>query len=411
MAIDDALVMILAGGEGKRLYPLTKDRAKPAVPFGGRYRIIDFVLNNFINSGFFKIKVLTQYKSDSLNKHITRGWALSPFLNQYVDLAPAQMRTGNDWYKGTADAIYQNIFHITDEDPRYVCIFGGDHIYKMQVAQMLDFHKENKADLSISAIPIPIEEASEFGIMEVDDNWRLVNFVEKPNYRPKSIPGNPNMCLASMGNYIFDKEILLDALNRDAQKEESSHDFGKNVIPMLLSEGKNIYVYNFAKNSFAGMSPAEQGYWRDVGSIDAYWQANMDLLAYSPELNLYSKEWPLRTFNYNYPPAKFVWEEGDRVGMATNSMVSEGCIISGGGLSHCVLSPKVRINSYSSVTDSILMENVEVGRYSQIRKAIIDKNVVIPPHTTIGIDKEADLKRGFHVSAGGVTVVPKGAIL
>ena len=411
MAIDDALVMILAGGEGKRLYPLTKDRAKPAVPFGGRYRIIDFVLNNFINSGFFKIKVLTQYKSDSLNKHITRGWALSPFLNQYVDLAPAQMRTGNDWYKGTADAIYQNIFHITDEDPHYVCIFGGDHIYKMQVAQMLDFHKENKADLSISAIPIPIEEASEFGIMEVDENWKLVNFVEKPNYRPKSIPGNPNMCLASMGNYIFDKGVLLDALNRDAQKEDSSHDFGKNVIPMLLSEGKNIYVYNFAKNSFAGMSPAEQGYWRDVGSIDAYWQANMDLLAYSPELNLYSKEWPLRTFNYNYPPAKFVWEEGDRVGMATNSMVSEGCIISGGGLSHCILSPKVRINSYSSVTDSILMENVEVGRYSQIRKAIIDKNVVIPPHTTIGIDKEADIKRGFHVSAGGVTVVPKGAIL
>ena len=411
MSIEDALVMILAGGEGKRLYPLTKDRAKPAVPFGGRYRIIDFVLNNFINSGFYKIKVLTQYKSDSLNKHITRGWALSPFLNQYVDLCPAQMRTGNDWYRGTADAIYQNIFHITDEDPRYVCIFGGDHIYKMKVSQMLDFHKEKKADLSISAIPIPIEEASEFGIMEVDDDWRLVNFVEKPQTKPKSIPGHPELCLASMGNYIFDKEILLDSLNKDANIESSHHDFGKDVIPMMLSEGKNIYVYNFAANSFPGMEPAEQGYWRDVGSIDAYWQANMDLLAYSPELNLYSKEWPLRTFNYNYPPAKFVWEEGDRVGMATNSMVSEGCIISGGGLSHCVLSPKVRINSYSSVTDSILMEQVEVGRYSQIRKAIIDKNVVIPPHTKIGFDREEDLKRGFHVSAGGVTVVPKGAIL
>lgn len=411
MSIEDALVMILAGGEGKRLYPLTKDRAKPAVPFGGRYRIIDFVLNNFINSGFYKIKVLTQYKSDSLNKHITRGWALSPFLNQYVDLCPAQMRTGNDWYRGTADAIYQNIFHITDEDPRYVCIFGGDHIYKMKVSQMLDFHKEKKADLSISAIPIPIEEASEFGIMEVDDNWRLVNFVEKPQTKPKSIPGHPELCLASMGNYIFDKEVLLDSLNKDANIESSHHDFGKDVIPMMLSEGKNIYVYNFSSNSFPGMAPAEQGYWRDVGSIDAYWQANMDLLAYSPELNLYSKEWPLRTFNYNYPPAKFVWEEGDRVGMATNSMVSEGCIISGGGLSHCVLSPKVRINSYSSVTDSILMEQVEVGRYSQIRKAIIDKNVVIPPHTKIGFDREEDLKRGFHVSAGGVTVVPKGAIL
>ena len=411
MSIDDALVMILAGGEGKRLYPLTKDRAKPAVPFGGRYRIIDFVLNNFINSGFYKIKVLTQYKSDSLNKHITRGWALSPFLNQYVDLAPAQMRTGSDWYRGTADAIYQNIFHILDEDPRYVCIFGGDHIYKMQVGQMLAFHKENNADLSISAIPIPIEEASEFGIMEVDDNWRLVNFVEKPQTPPKPIPGNPGMCLASMGNYIFDKDVLLNALNKDYNIPASSHDFGKNVIPMLLAEGKNIYVYNFANNSFPGMTDSERGYWRDVGSIDAYWQANMDLLDYTPELNLYSKEWPLRTFNYNYPPAKFIWEEGDRVGMATDSMVSEGCIISGGGLSHCVLSPKVKINSYSSVTDSILMENVEVGRYCQIRKAIIDKNVTIPPHTKIGFDKNEDIKRGFHVSQGGVTVVPKGAIL
>ena len=411
MSIDDALVMILAGGEGKRLYPLTKDRAKPAVPFGGRYRIIDFVINNFINSGFFKIKVLTQYKSDSLNKHITRGWMLSPFLNQYIDLAPAQMRTGSDWYRGTADAIYQNIFHIIDEDPKFVCIFGGDHIYKMDVSQMLDFHKNKKADLSISAIPIPIEEASEFGIIEVDDDWRLVNFVEKPQYTSKSIPGNPNMCLASMGNYIFDKDTLLKALYKDDQIQESSHDFGKNVIPMLLNEGKNIYVYNFHDNSFPGISDAERGYWRDVGSIDAYWQANMDLLAATPELDLYSKDWPIRTFNYNYPPAKFIWQEGDRVGMATNSMVSEGCIVSGGMLSHCVLSPKVRINSYSQVVDSILMENVEVGRYSKIRKAIIDKNVKIPPNTRIGYNWEEDVNRGFHVSPGGVTVVPKGAIL
>ena len=409
MSIDDALVMILAGGEGKRLYPLTKDRAKPAVPFGGRYRIIDFVLNNFINSGFFKIKVLTQYKSDSLNKHITRGWALSPFLNQYVDLAPAQMRTGMDWYRGTADAIYQNIFHITDEDPDYVCIFGGDHIYKMDVSQMLDFHKSKYADLSISAIPIPIEEASEFGIIEVDDDWKLTNFVEKPQYRPKSIPGNPNMCLASMGNYIFDKNILLNALERDFNIKESSHDFGKNVIPMLLSEGKNIYIYNFANNTFPGMSEREKGYWRDVGSIDAYWQANMDLLDYDPELNLYSQDWPLRTFNYNYPPAKFVWEEGERVGMATNSMVSEGCIVSGAGLSRCILSPKVKVNSFSQISESILMENVEVGRYSKIRRAIIDKNVVIPPNTRIGFNREEDEARGFHVSSGGVTVVPKGA--
>lgn len=411
MSIDDALVMILAGGEGKRLLPLTKDRAKPAVPFGGRYRIIDFVLNNFINSGFFKIKVLTQYKSDSLNKHITRGWALSPFLNQYVDLAPAQMRTGLDWYRGTADAIYQNVFHITDEDPDYVCIFGGDHVYKMDVSQMLDFHKERFADLTISAIPIPIEEASEYGIIEVNDDWKLINFVEKPQNKPKSIPGNPDMCLASMGNYIFNKDILLKALNEDERIDKSSHDFGKNVIPMLLNQGKQIYIYNFADNEFSGITDAERGYWRDVGSIDAYWKANMDLLDSNPELNLYSKDWPIRTFNYNYPPAKFIWQEGDRVGMATNSMVSEGCVVSGGSISKCVLSPKVRVNSYSQVYESILMEDVEVGRYSRIKKAIIDKNVYIPPNTRIGYDREEDIRRGFHVSPDGVTVVPKGAIL
>ncbi len=411
MSIDDALVMILAGGEGKRLYPLTKDRAKPAVPFGGRYRIIDFVLNNFINSGFFKIKVLTQYKSDSLNKHITRGWALSPFLNQYVDLAPAQMRTGSDWYRGTADAIYQNVFHITDEDPDYVCIFGGDHIYKMDVSQMLDYHKEKNADLTISAIPIPIEEAHEFGIIEVDDDWKLINFVEKPQTAPKSIPGNPNMCLASMGNYIFNKDSLLKALEEDEKIENSNHDFGKNVIPMMLNEGKRIYVYNFNNNAFPGMSDRERGYWMDVGSIDAYWQANMDLLDYDPELNLYSQAWPLRTFNYNYPPAKFIWEEGERVGMATNSMVSEGCIVSGAGLSRCVLSPKVKVNSFSQISESILMENVEIGRHSRIKKAIIDKNVIVPANTRIGFNKDEDIKRGFHVSPNGVTVVPKGAKL
>lgn len=411
MSIDDTLVMILAGGEGKRLHPLTQDRAKPAVPFGGRYRIIDFVLNNFINSGFFKIKVLTQYKSDSLNKHIAKGWQLSPFLNQYVDLVPAQMRTGGSWYTGTADAVYQNIFHIHDENPDYVCVFGGDHIYKMDVYQMLKYHKTKEADLTISAIPIPIEEAHEFGIIEVDENWRLTGFIEKPQTKPKAMPNNPNMCLASMGNYIFNKDILLNALEEDAKIKDSNHDFGKNVIPMLLKQGKRVFIYNFCENTFPGMTEQEKGYWRDVGCIDAYWQANMDLLDYKPELNLYSKEWPLRTFNYNYPPAKFVWEENDRIGMATNSMVSEGCIVSGGTISRCVLSPEVRINSYSSVSDSILMENVNVGRYSIIRKAIIDKNVDIPPNTRIGVNKEADLARGFYVSEGGVTVVPKNAHL
>ena len=411
MSVDNALVMILAGGEGKRLFPLTQDRAKPAVPFGGRYRIIDFVINNFINSGFFKIKVLTQYKSDSLNKHITHGYTLSPFLNQYVDLVPAQMRTGGSWYKGTADAVYQNLFHIQDESPEYVCVFGGDHIYKMDVWQMLKFHKKHSAELTISAIPIPIEEAHEFGIIEVDENWKLTGFIEKPQTQPKSIPGYPNMCLASMGNYIFNKNTLVNALEEDSEIETSNHDFGKNVIPMLLEQGKNIYIYNFADNHFRGMSPKEKGYWRDVGCIDAYWQANMDLLDYEPELNLYSKEWPLRTFNYNFPPAKFIWQEGDRVGMATNSMVSEGCIVSGANISRCILSPKVKINSYSQISDSIIMENVEVGRHCEIRKAIIDKNVYIPSNTTIGVNRDEDLARGFHISEGGVTIVPKNARL
>ena len=276
---------------------------------------------------------------------------------------------------------------------------------------MLDFHKERNADLTISAIPIPIEEAHEFGIIEVDENWRLTGFVEKPQTPPKAMPNNPKMCLASMGNYIFNKQILVDALEEDSKIEGSNHDFGKNVIPMLLNQGKNVFIYNFNENHFPGITEKEKGYWRDVGCIDAYWQANMDLLDYEPELNLYSKEWPIRTFNYNYPPAKFIWQQGDRVGMATNSMVSEGCIVSGGMLSRCVLSPKVKINSYSQVSDSILMENVNIGRYSEIRKAIIDKNVDVPPYTKIGVDRDEDIRRGFYVSEGGVTVVPKNARL
>ena len=411
MALDTSLVMILAGGEGKRLFPLTRDRAKPAVPFGGRYRIIDFVINNFINSGFYKLKILTQYKSDSLNQHIARSWPVSPILGQYIDLVPAQMRIDGNWYKGTADAVYQNLTHIYDEKPKHVCVFGGDHIYRMDVSQMMRFHKQKEAVLTISAIPIPISEASEFGIIEVDENWKLTGFQEKPKDKPKCIPNRPDMCLASMGNYIFETEELVKEVQEDANNPESSHDFGKNIIPKMLKDGQNIYVYDFSQNEYTGMTESERGYWRDVGSIDSYWQANMDLLNYQPELNLYCTDWPLRTYNYNFPPAKFIWEEGDRVGMATNSMVSEGCIISGGSISRCVLSPQVRINSFSNVTDSILMENVNVGRYSEIRKAIIDKNVELPPYTKIGINPEEDKARGFLVSPGGVTVVPKGAKL
>ncbi len=411
MALDTALVMILAGGEGKRLYPLTRDRAKPAVPFGGRYRIIDFVINNFINSGFYKLKILTQYKSDSLNQHIARSWPVSSILGQYIDLVPAQMRTDGRWYQGTADAVFQNLTHINDERPKHVCVFGGDHIYRMDVSQMMRYHKKKNAELTISAVPIPLEQAGEFGIIEVDDDWRLISFREKPKTAPKSIPNRPGMCLASMGNYIFETKNLVEEVQNDAINPDSKHDFGKDIIPKMLSEGKIIYVYDFSQNEYTGMTESERGYWRDVGSIDSYWQANMDLLDFEPELNLYSADWPLRTYNYNFPPAKFLWEEVERTGMATNSMVSEGCIISGGSLSRCVLSPNVRINSFSTISDSILMENVNVGRNSEIRKAIIDKNVDIPSNTKIGIDRKEDLARGFVISTGGVTVVPKGAKL
>ena len=414
MKQNNMLAMILAGGRGSRLHELTNKVAKPAVSYGGKYRIVDFPLSNCANSGVDIVGVLTQYESVLLNSYVAAGgrWGLDARESGVFVLPPREKADADlDVYRGTADAISQNIDFIDKYSPEYLLVLSGDHIYKMDVSQMLDFHKSNNSDLTISAIPIPIEEASEFGIIEVDENWRLTNFVEKPKSKPKSIPGNPNMCLASMGNYIFDKEVLLRALDEDFNVESSSHDFGKNVIPMLLAENKRIFVYNFASNTFPGMTDAERGYWRDVGSIDAYWQANMDLLDSAPELNLYSREWPLRTFNYNYPPAKFVWSEGDRVGMATNSMVSEGCIVSGGGLSRCVLSPRVRVNSYSQISESILMENVDIGRYSRIKRAIIDKNVDIPPNTRIGFNREEDERRGFYVSPGGVTVVPKGAIL
>ncbi|OGI00355.1 MAG: glucose-1-phosphate adenylyltransferase [Candidatus Melainabacteria bacterium GWF2_37_15] len=407
---DDVMVMIMAGGEGKRLYPLTKDRAKPAVPFGGRYRIIDFVMNNFINSGFYKIKILTQFKSDSLNKHITRTWPASPITGHYIDLVPAQMRTGAEWYKGTADAIYQNKNLITDEEPKYVFVFGGDHIYKMDVKHMLKYHRKKSADLTISAIPVPVEMASEFGIMVINEDWKLIGFQEKPKHNPATIPGQPDMVLASMGNYIFNKDILLEELITDAENKDSGHDFGHDIIPNMYDK-LNVYVYDFSRNIIKGMTESEKGYWKDVGSIDAYWQANMDLLAPLPEFDLYSQEWPIRTENRSLPPAKFVWKEGERTGMATNSLVSEGCVISGGQIDRCVLSFSVRINSFAHVEESLLFENVNIGRYSKIRKSIIDKGVFIPPYTEVGYNKEEDLERGFYVTDSGITIVPKGATL
>lgn len=404
------LVMILAGGEGKRLYPLTRERAKPAVPFGGKYRIIDFVLNNFINSELYKIKILTQFKSDSLNQHVSRCWPMPPFSNQYVDLVPAQMRLGQEWYRGTADAIYQNLNLIEDEMPNLVCVFGGDHIYKMDVSQMIDYHKRQSADLSIAAIPVPVSQASEFGIIEVDSMYRVTGWQEKPK-QAKEMPDRPGYALASMGNYVFNRDVLVEELLLDAEQENSDHDFGKNIIAAMIQKGRRVFVYDFATNTVPGQTEIEHAYWRDVGTIDAYWEANMDLVDISPVFNLYHREWPIKTFSYQAPPSKYVFDNDERRGFATDSIVSDGCIISGGRLVRCVLSPYCRVNSFALVEESILMHGVKVGRHAKIRKAIIDKDVNIPSHARIGYDRTEDEARGFYVSEGGVTVVPKGVVI
>lgn len=411
MFSQNVLTMILAGGEGSRLFPLTRDRAKPAVPFGGRYRIVDFVINNFINSGLFKIKVLTQFKSDSLNVHLSKAWRLSSNLDQYVDAVPAQMRRGNHWYRGTADAVFQNLNLIFDEEPDYVCVFGGDHVYKMDVGQMLAFHKEKKANVTIAAIPMPVEDSRHFGVIEVDSDWRVVGFEEKP-HNGKTIPGNPDQILASMGNYIFNSKTLIAELEDDAVLQDSAHDFGKTILTKIHNDYR-VYAYDFAKNEIPDSAEKELGYWRDVGNLDTYYNANMDLIAVDPIFNLYNYRWPLRSVHYDYPAAKFVFAdfEKERAGVATDSMISEGCIISGGKVNRSILSPKVMIHSYCTVEDSILMHGVDVGRYAKIRRTIVDKGVKIPPGCKIGYDEKIDRDRGFHISEEGIVVVAKGTVI
>jgi glucose-1-phosphate adenylyltransferase len=404
---EKCLAMILAGGEGRRLAPLTNERAKPAVPFGGRYRIIDFVLSNFANSGVLRMKILTQYKSDSLNKHIGRGWHLSHMLGQFVESVPAQMRTGPEWYKGSADAIYQNLNLVTDEEPDFVFVFGADHVYRMDVRQMLRFHQEKGADCTVAAIPVPLEQASSFGIITADSNGRMVEFTEKPK-DPKPMIGDRSRSLASMGNYLFTTDALVREIVRDAGKE-SAHDFGKSIISEMHKHAK-VFVYDFTTNKVPGQGPKEIGYWRDVGDLETYYEANMDLVDVDPKLSVYNDRWPIYTAPApEVAPAKFVFNnvEEKRVGHATDSLVSEGCIISGGAVNRSVLSPKVRVNSYSDVTDSILFEGVNVGRHARIRRAIIDKNVEIPAGMHIGFDADED-KRRFHVTESGIVVVPKG---
>jgi len=405
------LTMGLAGGEGRRLAPLTADRAKPSVPFGGRYRSIDIVLSNMVNSGLTRIKVLTQYKSASLEEHIARAWRLSPMPDSYIETIPAQQRTGLSWFKGSADAVYQTMHVIEDENPEQVCIFGGDNVYKMDVRQMLLQHLHQGADLTVAAIPVTKQEARDFGVIEVDADGRILAFHEKVA-DPPEIPGRPGLCLASMGNYIFRTPVLLENVRADAKDDASAHDFGRNIVPRMVAQGLQCFVYDFKTNRVPGEDPegATAAYWRDIGTVDAYFEAQMDLVSIKPAFNLYNPRWPIRTGTNHDPPAKFVFrdEANARVGVATESLVSSGCIISGGRINRSVLSGRCRINSFSSIDECVLFENVVIGRHARIRRAIIDKDVELPAGTEIGYDLEADRKR-WPVTESGIVVIPKRA--
>jgi glucose-1-phosphate adenylyltransferase len=386
---------------------LTEHRAKPAVPFGGRYRIIDFVLSNFVNSGILSIYVLTQFKAQSLLEHLDRGWRTTDFLGEhFVIPVPAQMRSGEDWYQGTADSVYQNLYLLERHSPKLVAVFGADHIYRMNIRQMIDEHQRKSANVTVAAIPARIEEAFQFGVIEVDADWRIVGFQEKPK-QPKSIPGEPKLALVSMGNYLFNNEVLIDALNADAKVTWSNRDFGRDVLPNLIKQG-GVYAYDFRKNRVPGPSKGEEAsYWRDLGTIDAYYEANMDLCSIDPLFNLYNRSWPLRTVGFADPPAKFVFDWKDRQGMAVNSIVAEGTIISGSYVHNCIVGRNVRIHSYSHIEDSVIMDWVEIGRGCKIRRAIIDKANVIPSGTQIGYDIEKDRER-YTISPNAVVVLSRG---
>ncbi len=400
---------IMAGGRGERLSPLTRDRAKPAVPFGGIYRIIDFTLSNCINSGLRKIHVLTQYKSISLARHLKMGWNIfSSELGEYIDVIPAQQRIGQQWYQGTADSIYQNIYTIKQEKPDYVLVLAGDHIYKMDYRHMLSFHIKRKADLTISVVEMEKEKSPHLGVVEVNGDFKVMALEEKP-LTPKTIPHDPEKIFASMGIYIFNRQVLEEILEVDAANKNSSHDFARDIIPLMLKKGRNIYAYDFKEQD-----KEKSRYWRDIGNLDAYYKANMELVDIEPIFNLYDKDWPIRTYQEQFPPAKTVFSNlggaKPRAGLMLDCLASSGCIVSGGRVERSILSPNVRINSFSVIWDSIIMEGVNIGRHAKIRHAIIDKDVHIPAGTEIGYNQEEDKKK-FMVSENGVVVVAKATVV
>ncbi len=406
MDMRDTLGVLLAGGAGERLFPLTRDRAKPAVPFGGHYRIIDITLSNCINSGLRKVYILTQYKALSLNRHVREGWTsiVAQELGEFFELLPPMQRTGANWYMGTADAVYQNIYSIGSEQPKHMIILSGDHIYKMDYSRMLEYHNQTKAECTLATLPIAPDEVSRFGVVEVAQNSEITGFLEKPTSTTLRSPFNPNTVDASMGIYIFNTETLLKALIADAEDPDSKHDFGHNILPNMLGK-KKMMAY-----SFVDENKKEALYWRDVGTLDAYYDANMDLCSVSPVFNLYDRSWPMRTRVRQYPPAKFVFGEPGRTGSAVNSIITAGVIISGATVSNSVLSQDVRVNSYSDVDSSVIFSHVNIGRHCRIRRAIIDRDVHIPEGTVIGYDQVED-KRRYFVTPSGLTIVTRDASL
>jgi glucose-1-phosphate adenylyltransferase len=401
----NTIAMVLAGGKGERLSPITVGRPKPAVPFGGKYKIVDFVLSNLFNSGIRRAYILTQYHAYSLNKHIKESWGRWVGLGEFYDtISPETNNIGEKWYTGTADAIYHNLRFIESSEAEFVVIFGGDHIYKMDISQMMEYHRMNKADITIAALEVAPSDASRFGILNVDEDLKVTSFVEKPD-APPSVSGR-NTCFASMGNYIFSAKKLIDILKKGKRKYDDL-DFGKHVIPMMLEENYKLFAYSFVDNCVAGMQSNERGYWRDVGTIDSYYEANMDLVSVSPQLNLYNYNWPILTNQGNLPPAKTVFDDDGRRGQNIDSLVCGGCITSGSTVRRSILGPSCKVHSYALVEDSILFENVQIGRHAKLRKAIVDENICIPDGIEIGFDHEEDRMRGCIVTDSGIVVVTR----